>query len=93
MAKMNSILGIGASGLTDMADSSAYNQRRIDAYNNGISPQVMPQSFSNVNHQFNFEQIENGWVIHFRGKKWMVADLDELKDKMVAILVEYQLEK
>lgn len=86
MAKMGSIVGIGASSLGDL------NQRRIDAYNSSVSPQVMPQ-FNNTNHQFNFEQIENGWVIHFRGKKWMVADLDELKDKMVAILVEYQLEK
>lgn len=86
MAKMGSIIGVGASGLGDL------NQRRIDAYNSAVSPQVMPQ-FNNTNHQFNFEQIENGWVIHFRGKKWMVADLDELKDKVVAILVEYQLEK
>lgn len=44
-------------------------------------------------YNFNFEEIENGWVIIFRGKKWMVNDLEELSQRVVAIMVEHKLEK
>ena len=50
---------------------------------------LIKQNFAKTN----FEEIENGWVIIFRGKKWMVNDLEELSQRVVAIMVEHKLEK
>lgn len=90
MATQGSILG--SLGNAVGIGSSHSHISTQDAYMNAVSPQVMPQ-YSNNSHGFNFEEVENGWIIQFRGKKWLVEDLEELGQRVVAILVEYKLEK
>ena len=89
MAIQGSILGSlgNAVGIASHSHASAQ-----DAYMNAASPQIMPQYINN-SYGFNFEEVENGWIIQFRGKKWLVDDLEALSQRVVAILVEYKLEK
>lgn len=90
MAIQNSILGslgnaVGIGGSNTPTQLDMYNAM----HQISNQAQAAPKSMYN----FNFEEIENGWVIIFKGKKWMVTDLEELSQRVVAIMVENKLEK
>lgn len=91
----NSILGsLGqAVGLGNGANSITSQMDYMNAMNQAQNQFGVQASRSKPIYNFNFEEIENGWVIIFGGKKWMVADLEELSQRVVAIMVEHKLEK
>ena len=70
---------------------------QLDAFNQAMAQQnsvgYTPPSTQAPMYNFNFEEIENGWIVRFGAKKWMVADLEELSQRVVAIMVEHKLEK
>lgn len=95
MMSTGSILGslgqaVGIGSLTNSnAQMDMYNamQQMSNQTQAGMERHIAKQ------HTFTFEEIENGWIIHHGGKKWMVSDLDELKERVVAVMVERKLEK
>lgn len=89
MAVQGSILGSLGNGVGIAKHNHISAQ---DAYMNAVSSQA-GANYAGNSYGFNFEEVENGWIIQFRGKKWLVEDLEELGQRVVAILVEYKLEK
>jgi len=84
LGSLGNAVGIGRSDQLD-AFNQVITQQNSVGYTSTSTPTPM--------YNFNFEEIENGWVVIFRGKKWMVADLEELSQRVVAIMVEHKLEK
>lgn len=95
MALTNSILGnLGqAVGLGNGANSITSQMDYMNAMNQAQNGFGVQTSRPKPMYSFHFEEIENGWVIIFGGKKWMVNDLEELSQRVVAIMVEHKLEK
>lgn len=93
MTLTNSILGgLGQAVGLGNAAQNAITSSQIDAMHNAMAREHNSHT-SNRMHNFNFEELENGWLIIFKGKKWMVNDLEELSQRVVAIMVEQRLEK
>lgn len=90
LGSLGQAAGIGSSNVTSRSQIDAFNQAIMGAQHNTGYAETIP---AKPIYNFNFEEIENGWVIHFRGKKWMVTDLEELSQRVVAIMVENKLEK
>ena len=92
MAIQGSILGSlgNAVGIGNGTNSVT---TQLDMYNAMQQMSNQAQAAPKPVYNFNFEEIENGWVIIFKGKKWMVNDLEELSQRVVAIMVENKLEK
>lgn len=87
---MGSILG----SLGQAANSKTIiSSSQLDAMNQAIQSSYAQQPQYGASYNFAFEEIENGWIINFRGKKWMVNDLEELSQRVVAVMVENKLEK
>lgn len=69
----------------------------------GISSQVLPNTtnatwtsqpaFSEDNHVFSCQKVENGWTLNYRGKNYIAADLDSLMDQIKAAMVLDRIEK
>lgn len=92
MAVTNSILG-GLSQAVGIGNGTNSVTTQLDMYNAMQQMSNQAQAAPKSMYNFNFEEIENGWVIIFKGKKWMVTDLEELGQRVVAIMVEHKLEK
>lgn len=87
---MNSILG----SLGQAANSNAgISSSQLYAMNQATQSSYAQQPQYNASYNFAFEEIENGWIINFRVKKWMVNDLEELSQRVVAVMVENKLDK
>lgn len=97
MALGNSILGqLGSAvGISSNASNNSISNAQIDMYN-ATMQQMTNQAQaarSKPMYNFSFEELENGWLIIHAGRKWMVNDLEELGQRVVAIMVEQKLEK
>ena len=97
MAVQGSILGSLGQAVGIGSSNARISSHQLDAMNQAVvgaqHAGYVESSRPNPMYNFNFEEIENGWVIIFRGKKWMVTDLEELSQRVVAIMVENKLEK
>lgn len=88
LGSLGNAVGIGSSN-SHISTQDAYMNAMNQAQNGYGVQTSRPKNM----YQFHFEEIENGWVIIYGGKKWMVADLEELSQRVVAIMVELKLEK
>ena len=86
LGQLGQAVGINSAGNMANAINNSSAQQQYDS--------IMSARGVNKNqYNFYFEEIENGWLITLGGKKWQVKDLDELKDRVVAIIVETKLER
>ena len=60
-----------------------------NAYPNPFAQFVQDQK----TYAFSVEQIENGFIVHYGGKKFMSEDLDSAMDRVKACIVTQRLEK
>jgi hypothetical protein len=86
LGQLGQAVGINSAGNMVNAINNSSAQQQYD----GI---IGARSTNKNQYSFSFEEIENGWLIIMGGKKWMVKDLDELKDQVVAVIVQTKLEK
>lgn len=85
LGQLGQAVGINSAGNMVNAINNSSAQQKYDS--------IIDSKYNKNQYSFSFEEIENGWLILMGGKKWMVKDLDELKDQVVAVIVQTKLEK